>query len=636
MRTLASALTTFLVFLFSLSNPLEAHIPVHGAGTASQIVFRRDGVRITFDLSYRGYWAQAEMLAVDTNRDSEVDTDEADRYLRRRWEKKIAPALSSRIDGQPVQLELLRSYHEDLVGAVYPTPFSLFYELQTRPAGRFTLGEVHTFEFEDSTIKGEVPGTPRFLIPFAGHGGESGQVRFVPEFVEPANELLDPQSESYVLDGEKLVVRFVFSERVDEAPRASENDQAAGESGSAPNAARDAAEETPVSTSKTQREVISAPGEEPGDDGEMRMVYAFNHYPDLSWWTKVGFLVLAVLYGMGHAFTPGHGKAMVAAYLIGTKGRIRDAVALGLTVTLSHTVAVFVIGVIVFYLAFQAESSGGAVRNKALVLTSLASGLFFVGMGLMLFYRRSKGLAAGYQHDHSHGHAHTHVHRHDHGHSHTHSREGNGDGHDHGHARTHRADTSGTTEVPADAGRRATLADTHSHECHEHREQGSEKEEHSAQFPEESPRLRELLALGLAAGILPCPAGLVVVGLGLHQSFDDISKLLYGIGLLLCFSAGLAAVLVAIGVFLITGKQLAARRIRDGVFFEELSFLKKIFAAQFLKALDRAGRSLLRAIPAFSCLFVAALGSFFVVKTLIVGRVEIADLVRTVAGWVGL
>jgi ABC-type nickel/cobalt efflux system permease component RcnA len=552
-------LFALLVYVLLGAQPLQAHIPVYSAGTLSRLVFQEARVLITFDLSYKGFWAEAEMFSMDTNRDDEVDREEGDRYVERRWQKKIRPALSCRIDGEPVDLQLLKCHHEQLVGGVYAAPFSLYYELQATPPEPFAIGEVHTLEFTDLVIKGETPGKPRFLIPFDEHGEKSDQVRFNPKFVKPPSHFFDTQDESHVLEGETLVVKFCFTERLEETES---SDSSA----------------TPPPPEKGMEKAAAQPDSpESEEDRELQMLYAFSHYYDLSWWARIGFLLLAMLYGIGHAFTPGHGKAMVAAYLIGTKGRIRDAMTLGLTVTFSHTVAVFTIGLITFYLAYQAESSGGAIHNKALVLVSLASGLFFVGMGLMLFYRRWRGRETGHGHDHAHGHSHLH-------------------GHVHNHLNHH---------------------------------------EHKPLFAQERPRLRELLALGLAAGVLPCPAGLVVIGFGLQQSFDNFDKVLYGIALLVFFSLGLAAVLVAVGVLMITGRMLAAGQLRDGVFFQEISFLKKVFASEFLKALDRLGVHLLRVLPALSCLFVAGLGLFFVVRTSIVGKVEIVDMARTVAGWLG-
>ena len=144
-----------------------------------------------------------------------------------------------------------------------------------------------------------------------------------------------------------------------------------------------------------------------------------------------------------------------------------------------------------------------------------------------------------------------------------------------------------------------------------------------------SPRLWDLLALGFSGGLVPCPAGLTVIIIGLQYPH----KLAFTLLLLVFFSIGLGAVLIAIGVLLITGKALAGDRGRGGAFFQELEFLRRVFPRSFLETLDRRGMKVLRMVPAASCLFIAGLGAFFLVRTSIVGKTEIIAMLRHVADW---
>ncbi len=143
----------------------------------------------------------------------------------------------------------------------------------------------------------------------------------------------------------------------------------------------------------------------------------------------------------------------------------------------------------------------------------------------------------------------------------------------------------------------------------------------------DTPRLRELLALGSSGGLVPCPAGLTIIALGLQNPH----RLPFAFLILVFFSIGLGAVLVAIGVLLITGKALA--RNRGDAFFQELKFLRKVFPLSFLETLDRRGLKMLKVVPAASCLFIAGLGAFFLVRTSIVGKTEIIAMLRLVADW---
>lgn len=121
-----------------------------------------------------------------------------------------------------------------------------------------------------------------------------------------------------------------------------------------------------------------------------------------------GFAVLAIAtafaVGAVHALAPGHGKAIAAAYLVGERGRPRDAVLLGAAVAVMHTASVLILG-----LGLQAVVSGsgglpGFTEDVTPVLR-VASGLLVVAVGIVLLVRRFRG-SAGHDHDHTHRHDH--------------------------------------------------------------------------------------------------------------------------------------------------------------------------------------------------------------------------------------
>ena len=121
-------------------------------------------------------------------------------------------------------------------------------------------------------------------------------------------------------------------------------------------------------------------------------------------------LGVAFFLGAAHALTPGHGKTLVAAYLVGSRGTIRDAVYLGSVVTLTHTSSVFILGLVTLY------ASQHILMDRIYPWLSLVSGLLVMGMGLWLLRSRMRG--AGRHHHHHHDH-HQHDHHHD-DHPHTH------------------------------------------------------------------------------------------------------------------------------------------------------------------------------------------------------------------------
>jgi nickel/cobalt transporter (NicO) family protein len=89
----------------------------------------------------------------------------------------------------------------------------------------------------------------------------------------------------------------------------------------------------------------------------------------------VFFLLAAFAWGAMHALSPGHGKTMVAAYLVGTRGTARHAVALGAIVTLTHTIGVFALGVVTLLL------SQFILPEQLYPWLNLASGLMVVCIG---------------------------------------------------------------------------------------------------------------------------------------------------------------------------------------------------------------------------------------------------------------
>ena len=128
-------------------------------------------------------------------------------------------------------------------------------------------------------------------------------------------------------------------------------------------------------------------------------------------------LLLLAAFGWGalHALSPGHGKAMVAAYLIGTRGTPRHAVALGATVTVTHTIGVFALGLVTLAL------SQYVLPEDLYPWLTLVAGLMVVVIGggvLRSRMRAAKGLAHGHEHAHAHGHADGHQHAHGHHHHH--------------------------------------------------------------------------------------------------------------------------------------------------------------------------------------------------------------------------
>ncbi|MFD5520125.1 nickel/cobalt transporter [Streptomyces sp. NPDC127066] len=264
----------------------------------------------------------------------------------------------------------------------------------------------------------------------------------------------------------------------------------------------------------------------------------------------VGLLavLLSIVLGAGHALLPGHGKTVMAAYLAGRRGRTRDAVTVGATVTITHTAGVLVIGLC---LTMFSSLAGDAVLNwlgvvsGALVAvvggvlladtvrrsrrrppsavaespsdSSLQMASALVGTAspapgnnepdasasrTVSEHRHAHGRAAHQSHDHRHDHGHAghHIHTHDHAHSESHS---------HGLFGHHHAHPPGDGEAPPFS-------------------------------------TRGLIGLGVAGGLVPSPSALVVL-LGAIA----LSRTVFGAALVLAYGLGMAATLTAVGLLLV-------------------------------------------------------------------------------------
>ena len=184
----------------------------------------------------------------------------------------------------------------------------------------------------------------------------------------------------------------------------------------------------------------------------------------------LGALVLAFFLGAVHALTPGHGKTIVAAYLVGSRGRVIDAVYLGGVVTVTHTASVFILGLVGLY------ASQHIALDRIYRQLNLLSGLLVATIGAWLLWQRL-------------GHTHPHPH-HDHPHPHPHGPTGRG----------------------------------------------------------------SLLSLGISGGLLPCPEALVVLMISI-----SLGRLAFGMAILVAFSLGLAAVLIAIGSAMVMAAPMMRR-----------------------------------------------------------------------------
>lgn len=266
-------------------------------------------------------------------------------------------------------------------------------------------------------------------------------------------------------------------------------------------------------------------------------------------------LFLAFLFGSFHALSPGHGKAMVAAYLVGSRGTPKHAILLGIIVTITHTLGVFALGLITLF------ASRYIVPEKLYPVLSVVSGLSVFGVGVWLLANRARGLVV--HHGHTHHDDHDHVHSHDHDHMHTHSYD-----HLHDHAHVHSHEEGHEHSHDHDHAHDHTHDHDHSHDAHGHvhyHSHGFGGHYHSHDLPEGPVTAKALLALGVSGGIVPCPSALVVL-----LSAIALHRVAYGMALITAFSFGLAAVLIVIGLAVVLARGALDRVPSGGALMQRL------------------------------------------------------------------
>lgn len=117
-----------------------------------------------------------------------------------------------------------------------------------------------------------------------------------------------------------------------------------------------------------------------------------------------GALYLASSFWLGavHAATPGHGKTVSAAYLVGTRGRPADAVALGIFVTLAHTSGIAIFGIL-------ATLGSANLSQRSETYLSLAMALLMLGIGLWMLVSQWRQRSVSHAAMHARGAAHSHF-----------------------------------------------------------------------------------------------------------------------------------------------------------------------------------------------------------------------------------
>ncbi|BDI28066.1 hypothetical protein CCAX7_001170 [Capsulimonas corticalis] len=547
-RFVTAALTAALLAGAAFTAPAGAH-PMGNFSIShySRITAAKAGLQIFYVLDMAEIPTVAERAAMDTNGDGKITPAEQTAYLAAKT-PTLAQGLTLTADGRPVPLDIASSNLAFRPGAGGLDTMRLTMDL--KPAAPLGAG-AHKIAYQDGNYA-ERTGWKEIVATTDGHAylGDASVPstdRTQALTVYPSITAMSPLQETSAT--------FTVSDT--------------------PIAASAALAGTPAQTAAPS---VSATNTSTPQDRFTQAIAAKKLTPGIM---LVGLLI-AFVFGSFHALSPGHGKTMVAAYLVGSRGTVKHAFLLGVVVTITHTLGVFALGLVTLF------ASQYIVPEKLFPILSVISGLAVFGVGLWLFYSRIRGLDTGHSHDHAHDHGHSHDHDHDHSHDHDHDHSHTHEHHDHdhthehvhehvyepalalatsnGHVHTHIHEIGHTHDHDHDHdhGHDHTHDHDHSHD-HGHSHDGGHSHgfghHHHHHVPEGPITAKSLIALGISGGIVPCPSALVVL-----LSAIALHRIAYGLLLITSFSIGLASVLIAIGVAVVSASKLLQRVPRSDAF----------------------------------------------------------------------
>jgi ABC-type nickel/cobalt efflux system permease component RcnA len=505
-----------------------AHIVPTGVGMQTFLKVKPSKIEIEYNLGFSDLNGYEQVLKMETSRDDILQAEEIDAWLDR-MAPKITAGLEVRLDDKPVAFRVVKrrvlaifpgTNVKEMAGAPFDTFWNLEADVDIGPGD-------HELTLRDRNFEGEIAQSLIWLP----RPDPSVFRSFAFEPI-PKDAMMEEHPKDWALYARqaKIYVEFmpkVYAAAAPAAPAAPTATAvaatAADRAAAAPVAVPDP---TPDAMRQRAEDAARALGVKYRGAEEAAEGTRLTRLGGQVWYVAIG---LALLWGAAHALAPGHGKSMVAAYLLGTEGRIGDAVALGGIVTITHAGIIFVIAIGAFWVAEHVFGiSRASVHGYAAIGFELAAGLMVAVLGVRILLRRIGQLRRGEaMEDHAHGPGGHHHHHGGHGHSH-----GRGHGHDHDHGHGH---------------------------GHEH--------DHDHSHPATGAQRADVLSLGLAAGLQPCTAGMTLVAMSVSQGW-----LWKGMYLLLAFSLGLGLVIISIAVSMVVTKQLFAGRLetREGRFVRQI------------------------------------------------------------------
>ncbi|MBC8336272.1 MAG: PD40 domain-containing protein [Anaerolineales bacterium] len=277
--------------------------------------------------------------------------------------------------------------------------------------------------------------------------------------------------------------------------------------------------------------------------GFLAILEGFLRTPDISPLLFMAAYVIALLLGALHALSPGHGKTIVAAYLVGSQGKAYHAIVLGLLVTLVHTGSVFALGLATLSL------SQYFMPAQIFPTLELISGVLILVLGIALLVPRLRDFYI---------------------------------------ERKSRNQNPSPKRIEKSENRVRLVLDENISEpgpahSHDPSQFGAIPVPRGVAAVAANPlsgiSWRSLIALGISGGLVPCPDAIAILLIAV-----TINRIAFGLGLIVSFSLGLAVVLILIGIVMVRGKEIFSRL----QWFSRVSYIVPVISALVVLGLGAA------------------------------------------------
>jgi ABC-type nickel/cobalt efflux system permease component RcnA len=588
----ASAKLLISIFLGALSllcPRAYGHIVPEGVGSQTWFELRPSGLRVTYNMGFSSLLGYEYISRMDGDKNGRIDAVEKRLFLEQLG-RRLTENLTLTVGGKPVTLRLVEQSASGIIGDVERVAFDTFYVFEAA----LELGEQnHELRYYEGNFPNEVsqqylwlPGDHEDFRNFRfdqqepvsaprrdrGHircEGRDLTLRFQFNAAaikkEQARQLaaLHRSALDAVIAGiESSVIRPALDQDLNSLAFSDADFRAVAAGNAAvppgPSAIlatdRSAAETLAAAEATVTATTPSAEGTSASNSAEGEASALFSEdFRDVLRAVNEPFSMVALLtfvfLGAWHARTPGHGKTMVAAYLIGRHGTIWEAVKLGLMVTFTHTVSLYTIGLSAVYIIDELyepeEFSKQAFLTSATFWITFASGLVLILFAIQLFrrryarYKQGQILPAGIEgNDAPPAHAHRHAGdaHHHHGDAHHHHGDAH---HQHGHG-------------------------AHDHEHAEHHHPGLDEQAHAAAHAGEYKDISsfwDLMTVAISGGLVPCPMGVLIIIYSLQPQHQD--KFLQCLTYLIGFSLGLGFSITALAVLMVLFRDRFASALAD-------------------------------------------------------------------------